>query len=99
MKKINRLIKECIVEVLSENINRDPTKDEMIQFLNKKFGRWELANIDVEGAMYWFANFYHGGWSFLPCRPSWGVPPPTTRLYPTLCGLHLSWSCCSTWDG
>ena len=61
MKKINRLIKECIVEVLNENINRDPTKDEMIQFLNKKFGRWELANIDVEGAMYWFANFYHGG--------------------------------------
>ncbi len=44
---------------------QDPTKDEMTAFLQSQFGP-DLEPFDLEGAIYWFANDYHGGqWSNL----------------------------------
>ncbi len=44
---------------------QDPTKQEMVSFLQSQFGSG-LCDFDLEGAIYWFANHYHGGqWSNL----------------------------------
>ena len=51
---------------LAEKKISDPTKEEMLQFLQQQFGREEGFEGDAEAAMYWFANFNHGGqWSNL----------------------------------
>ena len=54
---------------VNENLNEgksDPTKEEMLAFLQKQFGREEGFQNDAEVAIYWFANHYHGGqWSNL----------------------------------
>src|ERR1035437_2053738 len=63
MKKsqLKKLIKEIVKQTtLMENIS-DPTKEEMLQFLQQQFGREEVFEGDAEAAMYWFANFNHGG--------------------------------------
>jgi len=45
----------------------DPTKEEMVDFLTKKFQglldpqEIDANNFDMEAAIYWFANHYHGG--------------------------------------
>jgi hypothetical protein len=61
----------------------DPTREEMLSFLQQQFGGGEDGFQDsAEVAMYWFANHYHGGqWSNLysvlstsPFRPG-----PTSR--------------------
>lgn len=39
---------------------RDPTADEMRVFLRGQFGD-EPDAFDIEGAIYWFANDWHGG--------------------------------------
>lgn len=41
----------------------DPSKEEMVAFLQQQFGREESFEGDAEEAMYWFANFNHGGQS------------------------------------
>lgn len=67
MKKsvLKSIIKECIKEYLMEGI-KDPTKQEMMSFLAKQFGKEEGFRDDAEAAIYWFANFNHGGqWSNL----------------------------------
>jgi len=63
---LDALVKQCLLEVLSERKNQDPTKEEMIAFLEPMFGRGDGFEEDAESAMYWFANFNHGGqWSNL----------------------------------
>jgi hypothetical protein len=43
----------------------DPTKEEMMKFLQSQFGRFDAegGREDAEVAIYWFANFNHGGQS------------------------------------
>jgi hypothetical protein len=44
----------------------DPTREEMLEFLKKTYGREEGFEDAAEVAMYWFANWNHGGqWSNL----------------------------------
>lgn len=64
---LKQLIRESIQEVISEmGINegiKDPTREEMLQFLQSQYGNEEGFENDAEVAMYWFANFNHGGQS------------------------------------
>jgi len=63
---LDALVKQCLMEVLSERKNQDPTREEMITFLQQQFGREDGFEEDAEVAMYWFANFNHSGqWSNL----------------------------------
>jgi hypothetical protein len=41
----------------------DPTKEEMMEFLRQRYGREEGFEYDAEEAIYWFANWNHGGQS------------------------------------
>lgn len=41
----------------------DPTREEMLKFLQSQFGSEEGWQDEAEVAMYWFANFNHGGQS------------------------------------
>lgn len=52
--------KSNITEV---NQNIDLTKNEIVNFLRKKFNGLGTENLefDIETAIYWFANQYHGG--------------------------------------
>jgi hypothetical protein len=62
---IKKLIKESFNELLLESKIQDPTKREMLSHLRIAFGP-EIASEyrdDAEIAMYWFANFNHGGQS------------------------------------
>jgi hypothetical protein len=66
--ELKTLIKESLQEVLAEGKNQDPTKEEMMHFLQQQFGRYGEEGFadSSEIAMYWFANHYHGGqWSNL----------------------------------
>ena len=58
---IKKIIKQCINEVLTENYIQDPTKEEMMEYLRSQFGNEDGFEFDAEAAIYWFANFYHGG--------------------------------------
>ncbi len=50
--------------LVTEDVS-DPTKEEMMEFLKNEF-RSEFNEDDAEVAIYWFANFNHGGqWSNL----------------------------------
>lgn len=65
MKKseLKQIIKLILKEsLILENI-QDPTKEEMLSYLQKMYGREEGFKDDAEVAIYWFANFYHGGQS------------------------------------
>jgi hypothetical protein len=42
--------------------NDDPSREEMIEHIRKVYGR-EADEFDIEEAIYWFANDYHGGQS------------------------------------
>lgn len=55
------LIKKILKESMGLNQIKDPTKDEMLNYLAKSYGREEGFKDDAEVAMYWFASFYHGG--------------------------------------
>lgn len=48
---------------LNESVNDDPTKEEMVNYLGQQFqGMGDESNeFDIEAAIYWFANGYHGG--------------------------------------
>lgn len=63
MKKsdFEKIVKECVLEVINESRNPDPTKEEMIQSIPSIY-RSEDGFLDsFEVAAYWFANDYHGG--------------------------------------
>ena len=65
---LKRLIRECIVEVIQEYGNRipDPTKEEMMEFLQTQSCGEDGWEDDAEVAIYWFASEYHSGqWSNL----------------------------------
>ncbi len=73
-KELKQLIRESVKSALNENFLteniQDPTKEEMVQFLTREFGRMaddkQAFRFDMEGAIYWFASHYHGGqWSNL----------------------------------
>ena len=62
----------------------DPSADEMRKFLKKEFSQQldETDDIDVESAIYWFANDYHGGQSsdlYSALSTSKFKPGPTHR--------------------
>ena len=40
---------------------QDPDRDEMMEFLKQRYGNEEGFEYDAEEAMYWFANWNHGG--------------------------------------
>lgn len=61
-KDLQSLIRESIQEILSEAI-KDPSKEEMFQYLQSQYGNEEGFEDSAEVAMYWFANFNHGGQS------------------------------------
>jgi hypothetical protein len=42
------------------NSGDDPSRDEMIEHIQKVYGR-EADEFDIEEAIYWFASDYHGG--------------------------------------
>lgn len=42
--------------------NDDPSREEMIEHIRKVYGR-DADEFDIEEAIYWFANDYHGGQS------------------------------------
>jgi len=56
---IKKIVKESI---LLETIG-DPSKDEMFNYLHQMYGNEEGFRDDAEVAIYWFANFFHGGQS------------------------------------
>lgn len=64
---LKQLIQESIREVMSEmGANeriQDPTREEMLQYLQSQYGNEEGFEDSAEIAMYWFANFNHGGQS------------------------------------
>jgi len=65
MKKsqLKLFLKKIITEArLFENV-QDPTKDEMFNYLHQMYGNEEGFRDNAEVAIYWFANFYHGGQS------------------------------------
>jgi len=65
MKKsqLRLLIKGIVNESLILENLQDPTKEEMFNYLRSLYGNEEGFRDDAEVAMYWFANFYHGGQS------------------------------------
>ena len=65
MKKsqLRLLIKGIVNESLILENLQDPTKDEMFNYLHSLYGNEEGFKDDAEVAIYWFANFYHGGQS------------------------------------
>ncbi len=65
MKKsqLKLFLKKIVTEArLLESI-QDPSKDEMFEYLRQMYGNEESFRDDAEVAIYWFANFYHGGQS------------------------------------
>lgn len=72
MKKqeLRKLIRSSVRSVLKESFlaerKDDPTREDMLHYLQQQFGREEGFEDSAEVAMYWFANHYHGGqWSNL----------------------------------
>ncbi len=60
------LVKEITKQTLREGKIQDPDKSEMMSYLQQQYGNEEGWKDDAEVAIYWFANFYHGGqWSNL----------------------------------
>lgn len=55
---------KSIMEEFGGNTD-DPTKEEMVDFLQNEFQSMDLGNtdFDIEAAIYWFGNDYHGGQS------------------------------------
>lgn len=60
---LKSLIKEIAIHILKEGKIQDPTKEEMMAYLKQQYGREEGWQDEAEVAIYWFANFYHGGQS------------------------------------
>lgn len=64
-KELQSIIRECVKTLIDENFLtekiQDPTREEMLQFLQGQYGNEEGFEGDAEAAMYWFANYNHGG--------------------------------------
>lgn len=60
---LNKLVQQKIHRLLSESSIQDPDKEEMLSYLSRIYGNEEGFEYDAEEAMYWFANFNHGGQS------------------------------------
>ncbi len=58
--QLKKLILEIVKQSLTERI-QDPTKEEMFEYLQGIYGNEEGFEGDAEAAIYWFANFNHGG--------------------------------------
>jgi hypothetical protein len=74
VEQLKHLIREIITEAVTElsgmyeSRNDDPSKEEMVQYLWQAYGRLHGGSqkefeFDVEEAIYWFANDFHGGQS------------------------------------
>lgn len=69
--ELKQIVKQCVADILNEQSiakegasNVDPTKEEMVSFLEKTCGADLVDDIfDIEAAIYWFASDYHGGQS------------------------------------
>lgn len=65
MQRLDKTFKPKLNE--GETPITDPTKEEMVNFLTQKFqglidpAEVDANNFDIESAIYWFANDYHGG--------------------------------------
>lgn len=62
-KHLKKIIKEVVKAALREAKIQDPTKEEMMTYLQQQYGREDGWKDEAEVAIYWFANFYHGGQS------------------------------------
>lgn len=61
---VKEVIRESFIKKLSEARRiQDPTKQEMMEYLRKMYGKEEGFEDEAEVAIYWFANFNHGGQS------------------------------------
>ncbi len=70
MGKLDKTFKPKLNEEFGGNSNiDDPTKEEMVYFLQNKFqglidpAETDANTFDIESAIYWFGNDYHGGQS------------------------------------
>jgi len=62
--ELKNLIKECIEEVLFENMSRDTSREEMLQHLSSTpYSHEDGFTDDAEVAMYWYSHDHHGGQS------------------------------------
>jgi len=60
MSRLDKTFKTKLNEEMeSSRVSDDPTKEEMQEFLRQKYHTED--DFDVEAAIYWFANHYHGG--------------------------------------
>lgn len=60
---VRGIVNEMVQGRMNEGTIQDPTKEEMIAFLQQQFGHFDAEGgmDDAEVAMYWFAYSYHGG--------------------------------------
>lgn len=63
ISQLKLLVKKIVKESVGLHQIKDPSKNEMLNYLSKSYGREEGFADDAEIAMYWFASFYHGGQS------------------------------------
>lgn len=60
MERLDKTFKPRLNEEMeTSHVSDDPTKEEMQEFLKQKYHTED--DFDVESAIYWFANDYHGG--------------------------------------
>lgn len=60
--KVKSMIDGKMIFTNPRHGNDDPSREEMIEHIRKVYGR-EADEFDMEEAIYWFANDYHGGQS------------------------------------
>ncbi len=66
MKKIFHRTSNNTFKLLICEATSDPTAEEMREYLVSQYGDYKDNDVDIEGAIYWFASLYHGGqWSNL----------------------------------
>ena len=52
---------EAVYEEVGAVANDDPTNEELHEYLNAIAKQYEADEVNVEGAIYWFASDYHSG--------------------------------------
>ena len=58
---LNGFIYEAMYEEIGAVANDDPTSEELHDYLNSIAKQYEADEVNIEGAIYWFANDYHSG--------------------------------------
>lgn len=65
ISKLKKMLKPTVSLKMAATKYLDPSATEMREFLNKKFKglveEGDDTDFDIESAIYWFANDYHGG--------------------------------------